>query len=595
MLQSDQSSPEHQKAIDAFKQEAIMLAHLEHPNLPRIFEHFEENGRWYLVMSFLQGETLENYLSSKPDGKLPLGEVVDIGTQLCTVLDYLHHQQPPIIFRDLKPANIMRTSDGHIYLIDFGIARHFKPGQSKDTTNYGSDGYAPPEQYGKAQTTPRSDIYSLGATLHQLLSGHDPASTPFHFPPLHSLAPDVPIAFATFITQMLEMDEVKRPSNMLVVKQELQTFASPLLPPGNNLTPGTPMPFANSNLRPLSPLQPAVSGTRAQSPTLPPGGQTALPQSMIDPNQKAMQASSGTTAPPSPSFPRQLSNTHGQLSKRKKRRVLVVLSTAFLLVILVGTLIFPHLNFPLFGLHTNGVSTPSVLPSQQSAPGTTSTATLTPERTTATPALSPTPSPVGQLLYQANWLQGLNGWLGSAQWKAIGNGELGSDGSSTTQNSTGNYIIWSPIHLNTVNYKIVAQIQFVRASNSNGNFEFGIIARGDGTGIGYEAGFSPVPPTNTLFCDNGHPRALISKIDDTDSPPSNPSCFDISVLDEQSYQIDTDFHAYEFDVNDNVLTLYIDGRLVVQTTDNSYLAAGEIGLRDVSGEINVKSFAVYSF
>ena len=90
------------------------------------------------------------------------------------MLDYLHTRQPPIIFRDLKPANIMLTPTGHIYLIDFGIARHFKPGQTKDTVAFGSAGYAAPEQYGKAQTTTQADIYSLGATLHHLLSGQRP-------------------------------------------------------------------------------------------------------------------------------------------------------------------------------------------------------------------------------------------------------------------------------------------------------------------------------------------------------------------------------------------------------------------------------------
>lgn len=236
-------SPQQQKeAATAFEQEALMLAHLQHPSLPSIFDHFEENGRWYLVMSFIQGETLEDYLSSKQDGKLPLDEVVDIGMQLCTVLGYLHHQQPPIIFRDLKPANIMRTSDGHIYLIDFGIARHFKPGQTRDTMYIGSPGYAPPEQYGKAQTTPRSDVYSLGATLHQLLTGHDPSSLskPFDFPSLHLLAPTIPASLATFITQMLEMDEAKRPANMLLVKQALQTFALPQVPYHQQLLPSAP-------------------------------------------------------------------------------------------------------------------------------------------------------------------------------------------------------------------------------------------------------------------------------------------------------------------------------------------------------------------
>ena len=95
--------------------------------------------------------------------RLPLLEALEIGMQLCHVLTYLHTRQPPIIFRDLTPVNIMRAEDGHLYLIDFGIARFFKPGQAKDTASHGSVGYSPPEQYGRVQTTPRSDIYSLGA------------------------------------------------------------------------------------------------------------------------------------------------------------------------------------------------------------------------------------------------------------------------------------------------------------------------------------------------------------------------------------------------------------------------------------------------
>lgn len=226
MSQSGLNPQEQKEAADAFRQEAIILARLQHRSLPSIFDHFEENGRWYLVMSFIEGETLADYLSHTQSGKLPLNEVVQIGIELCTVLSYLHAQQPPIIFRDLKPSNIMRESDGHIYLIDFGIARHFKPGQAKDTAYYGSMGYAPPEQYGKAQTTPRSDIYSLGVVLYQLLSGQDPSVTPFRFPPLQSYVPTVPTALATLITSMLELDEDTRPTSMLVVNQKLQSLAT---------------------------------------------------------------------------------------------------------------------------------------------------------------------------------------------------------------------------------------------------------------------------------------------------------------------------------------------------------------------------------
>jgi len=240
MSQSGLNPQEQKEAADAFRHEALMLARLQHPNLPNIFDHFEENGRWYLVMSFIEGETLADYLSHAQSGKLPLDEALQIGMQLSTVLDTLHNRQPAIIFRDLKPANIMRAPDRHIYLIDFGIARHFKPGQAKDTAYYGSMGYAPPEQYGKAQTTPRSDIYSLGVVLYQLLSGHDPSSSPFHFPLLQSLVPTVPTNLATLITQMLELDEDKRPANMAVVKQNLEQIEEDQRPPPVPQTPPVP-------------------------------------------------------------------------------------------------------------------------------------------------------------------------------------------------------------------------------------------------------------------------------------------------------------------------------------------------------------------
>src|SRR6266567_4579587 len=143
MSQSGLSAQETAEAIDTFKREALMLANLNHQNLPRIYDHFTDAGRWYLVMDFIEGETLTEHLQKAPAGHLSVDEALVIGTQLCTVLGYLHTRQPPIIFRDLKPTNIMLTPSGQIYLIDFGIARHFKPGQSRDTTAFGSPGYAP--------------------------------------------------------------------------------------------------------------------------------------------------------------------------------------------------------------------------------------------------------------------------------------------------------------------------------------------------------------------------------------------------------------------------------------------------------------------
>ncbi len=223
-----QSSINRQKLLEAtasFKREALMLASLTHPNLPRIYEQFTDTGRSYLVMDFIEGKTLEDHLAALGKMLLPSTKTLTIGLQLCDVLSYLHSRRPPIIFRDLKPANIMLTLAGHIYLIDFGIARHFKPGKTKDTTALGSTGYAAPEQYGKAQTTVRADIYSLGATLHQLITGHDPAATPFTFPAISFHNQPTLSGLDTLIANMVSVDSSKRPASILLVKQELQRIA----------------------------------------------------------------------------------------------------------------------------------------------------------------------------------------------------------------------------------------------------------------------------------------------------------------------------------------------------------------------------------
>jgi eukaryotic-like serine/threonine-protein kinase len=132
-------------ATDTFNREASILSELRHPNLPRIYDSFTAPEHWYLVMDFIDGQTLETYLD-KIGGRLLPDEVLEIGIQLCTVLDYLHTRQTPVIFRDLKPTNIMITAYKQVYLIDFGAARYFKPGRNRDTIAFGSPGYASPEQ-----------------------------------------------------------------------------------------------------------------------------------------------------------------------------------------------------------------------------------------------------------------------------------------------------------------------------------------------------------------------------------------------------------------------------------------------------------------
>ena len=236
--------------VEAFKREALMLAGLRHEHLPRSYEHFAEDDRWYLVMDYIEGETLDERLNKARDGSLPQIMALKIALQLCAVLNYLHTRKPPIIFRDIKPSNIILTPEGNLFLIDFGIARHFKPGQAKDTTAFGSPGYAAPEQYGKTQTTPRADIYSLGSILHQMLSGHDPTLSPFRYPPLSSHDP----ALQQLVAQMLEMDESKRPASITEVQQALEHIKN---------RPSTPLPAGPGQaglVLPAVPQLPAVVG-----------------------------------------------------------------------------------------------------------------------------------------------------------------------------------------------------------------------------------------------------------------------------------------------------------------------------------------------
>ncbi len=200
---------ERQAALVAFGQEAQMLAALDHANLPKVTDFFEENGNQYLVMEFVQGETLEKRLE-RTTGPLPEALVRKYAEQLCDVLDYLHRRQPPIIFRDLKPANIMLLPDDKLKLIDFGIARHFKPGKSKDTQAMGTPGYAAPEQYGKGQSDQRTDIYALGALMHHMLTARDPSLDPFKFAGLQSLQHNVSGAMNQAVQKAVLLDQMQR-------------------------------------------------------------------------------------------------------------------------------------------------------------------------------------------------------------------------------------------------------------------------------------------------------------------------------------------------------------------------------------------------
>jgi serine/threonine protein kinase len=199
------------EANEYFAREADTLAQLRHPSIPAISDRFDQTNRHYLVMEFVEGRNLEEELAAIGH---PLDEsvVIDIARQLCDVLIYLHNFTPPIIYRDMKPSNVMLTPKGKAMLIDFGIARLFKV--ASKGTMIGTLGFAPPEQY-QGQVDPRSDIYSLGATLHYVLSGRDPEKfPPFSFPPVQSLRPGVSANLAGAIDRALSYKVEGRPQTV---------------------------------------------------------------------------------------------------------------------------------------------------------------------------------------------------------------------------------------------------------------------------------------------------------------------------------------------------------------------------------------------
>lgn len=212
---------ERRQLLEAFRREAQILSDLHHSNLPRVTDFFTEGGRPYLVMELIPGESLEKRLDRLRGQALDEAETLQYGIQVSEVLHFLHTQEPPIIFRDVKPANIMVMPNGYVKLIDFGIARTYKEGKRRDTMSMGTAAYAPFEQFGKGQTDARSDIYSLAATMYHLLTGRPPtpATTPTN---LHDFNPNITADTEKLIIQAMSRDMDARPQSAVIFEQALR-------------------------------------------------------------------------------------------------------------------------------------------------------------------------------------------------------------------------------------------------------------------------------------------------------------------------------------------------------------------------------------
>lgn len=344
------TDPETQRqAQAAFQREADMLAELNHQHIPAIFDRFSEQNRHYLVMEFVDGETLEQRLKAN-GGKLDPEATIDVALQVLDTLEYLHRRNPPIIYRDLKPSNIMTTTSGLVKLVDFGIARHFQPHSS--ATMIGTQGYAPPEQY-RGRVDTRSDLYALGATMHQALSGRDPAGEPpFSFPPLRKLCPDVRPELADVIGAALTYDVEQRLPDTMEFRRRLLAIKNGSSAPNPVLSkPQLNLPLNKPAAPPLPPptQQPPPTVLTASQDTACPNCSRFIPadsrfcsycaadlRKVLGPAHVVANSEAETTRLPPPGTNGQRSRPFGRhATRRSGRNRIITLAMVAVLVYLV--------------------------------------------------------------------------------------------------------------------------------------------------------------------------------------------------------------------------------------------------------------------
>lgn len=250
---------EREAGIRRFLEEGRVLHSLrDHEAIPKVYRSFVDNGRYYLAMEFIQGDDLEDVLQRR--GRFSEAQVLLWADQLCDVLQYLHDNG--LIYRDMKPSNVMIARDGRIKVIDFGIAQVLRPGYRG--TMIGTPGYAPPEQY-QGITNAQSDIYALAATLHHLLTGRDPREhPPFSFPPAQSLNPDVSKATSRALQKALQMEMEDRFPTVDAFRQALPINA--VVEPSARAFDTAPARRRGSPVPATTPRQPARPAATAARP-----------------------------------------------------------------------------------------------------------------------------------------------------------------------------------------------------------------------------------------------------------------------------------------------------------------------------------------
>ena len=210
--------------------EPYMMQKLNHPAIPRVVDIIEDEESIYIVRDYIEGETLDTIV--RMYGAQPADKVIEWGKQMCSALGYLHSQNPPLIYRDMKPANVILKPDGAIMFIDFGIMRAYKPNQSSDTCCLGTKGYAAPEQFGGSQTDARTDIFGLGMTMFRLVTGVDPIQPPYEIKPICMINPGLPKGLEYIISKCIQPNPNERYQSCDELMADLNNYLSLPKPKG---------------------------------------------------------------------------------------------------------------------------------------------------------------------------------------------------------------------------------------------------------------------------------------------------------------------------------------------------------------------------
>ncbi len=344
----EQTDPQKkQEEVRNFKREVSTLAHIDHPLVPNVTDHFQEGMRYFMVQEYVEGENLEQRLDRT---KQPMWErdALVCASELLDVLEYLAQQTPPIVHRDIKPANIIiGAKDKRAHLVDFGIARadETKNAQRKQTAALGTPGYAPPEQY-QGNADPRADLYALAATLHHVLTNRDPRNfPPFLYPPLRSLNTQISPDTERILSRELVNDINQRYQSAITMKQDIDTVLQKRFGMSGNMS--NYMLGTSGAMRAISgPASGAVTPASLRNPNLP--TLSNQPTRMAPSSPPLSYVGSPPFVPP-PNYYQPLNmqgNQPKQPQKQRKAALLVIL----LLVLLLAS------AFGVFYIRTNSSS-----------------------------------------------------------------------------------------------------------------------------------------------------------------------------------------------------------------------------------------------